>query len=75
MSFQAKKSKRQDGEMAKALEEVGKEPSTRLNVEIPESSMKLLKKIVAEKGTKIKDYVNEILEKQLQVDAESLNIK
>lgn len=74
MSFKAKEPRRSNPEMLQALEDVSKEATTRLNVEIPESSMKLLKKVVAEKEVTIKEYVNGLLEESLERDAEEMNI-
>lgn len=74
MSFKAKKPRRSSSEMKEALEEVSKERTTRLNVEVSESSMKLLKKVVAEKGITIREYVNDALEAKLKRDANSLNV-
>ena len=76
MSFGAKKprSRKKSSDMAKALEDVAQEPTTRLNVEVTESSMKLLKKIVAEKGVTIREYVNGVLETQMRKDASKLNV-
>ena len=75
MSFEAKKPRRKDPEMTKAIKDVATEASTRLNVEIPESSMKLLKKIVVEKETTIKDYINELLKNELTKEAKDLGLK
>ena len=74
MSFGAKKPRRKDSEMAKAMKDVAQEPTTRLNVEIPESNMKLLKKIVAEKGVTIREYVNDVLAKRMDEDADKLDV-
>lgn len=72
MSFEAKKkSRRKDSEMAKAMKDVGAEPTTRLNVEIPESMMKQLKIVVALKDTTIKEYLNTILKEQLLSENQS----
>lgn len=69
MAYKAKKKSNKNSAMEEALEVVSKEATTRLNVEIPESKMTLLKRVALERKTTIRKYVNDLLDKSLEKDA------
>ncbi len=61
--------------MEEALEVVSKEATTRLNVEVPESRMDLLKLVVAGRKMTIREYVNDLLGESLEKDVDALGLK
>ncbi len=75
MAYKAKKTTKKNDAMEEALEVVSKEATTRLNVEIPESRMDLLKLVVAGRKMTIREYVNDLLSKSLKKDIDDLGLK
>jgi len=63
--LQAKKTRRNNDAKTRALDEVIKEDTKRLNVDIPASLHTRLKMCAAEKGTTIRTLTQEVLETYL----------
>jgi len=74
MAYKAKKTTKKNDAMEEALEVVSKEATTRLNVEIPESRMDLLKLVVAGRKMTIREYVNDLLNTSLEKDVKALGL-
>ena len=74
MAYKAKKTTKKNDAMEEALEVVSKEATTRLNVEIPESRMDLLKLVVAGRKMTIREYVNDLLNTSLEKDVKALEL-
>ena len=75
MAYKAKKTTKKNNAMEEALEVVSKEATTRLNVEVPESRMDLLKLVVAGRKMTIREYVNDLLGESLEKDIDALGLK
>ena len=75
MAYKAKKTTKKNNAMEEALEVVSKEATTRLNVEIPESRMDLLKLVVAGRKMTIREYVNDLLSESLKKDIDDLGLR
>ncbi|HHO56873.1 MAG TPA: hypothetical protein ENK21_10825 [Trueperaceae bacterium] len=75
MAYKAKKTTKKNNAMEEALEVVSKEATTRLNVEVPESRMDLLKLVVAGRKMTIREYVNDLLGESLEKDVDALGLK